>query len=496
MCIFAAIIKNMTNTLQNLEPANVWRCFANINSVPRPSKKEEKIIRHMLDFGLSLGLDTYKDPTGNVIITKPATTGMEHRKPVILQSHLDMVHQKNAATRFDFETEGIQMFQEGDWVKAKGTTLGADNGMGVAAIMAILESETIAHPRLEALFTIDEETGMTGAKNLEGGRLKGQILLNLDTEEDDEVDVGCAGGVDITATCQYNEELPENTLASFCITVKGLQGGHSGIDIHRGLGNANKIMNQLLCQGMAEHGLRVASIDGGGLRNAIPRESKATVAVPLSRQQSFEQDIKSWAGQIKSDLSEVEPALQVDIAAVPAPAGLMDEESQKKVLKAITDAHNGVYSMSREIEGLVESSNNIARVEVGGGKVLIGCLARSSEDHVKLKMATAISQVFEKAGMTVKQSGEYPGWSPNPDSAILKVFVSRYESLFGNSPKIVACHAGLECGILGNIYPGLDMISFGPTIKGAHSPDERVQISSVRKFWALLIDILQHIPPA
>lgn len=488
--------KNMTNALLNLEPANVWRCFTNINGVPRPSKKEEKIIHFMIDFGLSNGLDTYKDPAGNVIITKPATTGMADRQTVILQAHLDMVHQKNNATRFDFETEGIRMFQDGDWVKAMGTTLGADNGMGVAAIMAILESKTIEHPALEAVFTIDEETGMTGAKNLEAGRLKGQILLNLDTEEDDEVDVGCAGGVDITATGIYKEVAPERAMVSYSITVKGLQGGHSGIDIHRGLGNANKIMNQLLSRGVEEHGLRIAAIDGGGLRNAIPRESNAIIVVPVGRQQAFERDIQSWGGLIKKELAAVEPSMQVETVVVPLPQKLMDEVSQNNMLQAIADAHNGVYSMSRDIEGLVESSNNIARVEVSGGNLLIGSLTRSSDDIVKQKLAADLSRVFENMGMQVRQSGEYPGWSPNPDSAILKVFVSRYETLYGDSPKIVACHAGLECGILGSIYPGLDMISFGPTIKGAHSPDERVQISSVRKFWELLLDLLKHTPPA
>ena len=496
MCIFAAIEMNMTHPLQHLEPAGIWQCFSKINSIPRPSKREEKIIRFMTGFGQSLGLDTYRDPTGNVIIKKPASPGMENRMPVILQAHLDMVHQKNASTRFDFETEGIRMFVDGDWVKAMGTTLGADNGMGVAAIMAILERTDIAHPALEALFTIDEETGMTGAKNLEAGLLKGQVLLNLDTEEDDEVDVGCAGGVDITATGQYTPAAVEGGLVSYSLVVNGLQGGHSGIDIHRGLGNANKIMNQLLTQGSREYGLRVASIDGGGLRNAIPRESNARVLIPETTHKDFEEALITWASRIKKDLRQIEPALNIEAEIMPLPEAVMDSASQNRLLKTLEKAHNGVYTMSPDIEGLVESSNNIARVEVGNGKIQIGCLARSSDDRVKRELAGVLNEVFAGGGMLVTESGEYPGWSPNPDSEILKTFISRYEALFGNHPKIVACHAGLECGILGNIYPGLDMISFGPTIKGAHSPDERVQVSSVQKFWKLLLDLLRHIPAA
>lgn len=494
MCIFAADRSNMTEQIQNLEPTSVWRCFTNLNRVPRPSKNEDKVIEFMVAFGQSLGLETIRDSVGNVIIRKPATKGMENRKPIILQAHLDMVHQKNAATIFDFETQGIPMYVEGDWVKAHGTTLGADNGLGVAAIMAVLQSGTILHPSLEALFTIDEETGMTGAKGLEAGILEGEILLNLDTEEDDEIDIGCAGGVDITAVGQYTMEPAEEDFLPYILTVSGLQGGHSGTDIHKGFGNANKIMNQMLSRATEMHKLRISSINGGGLRNAIPRESTACIAVPKALHESFERDFGTWVTQIKMAYAKTEPGLILRLDPGSEPESLMDLAAQKNMLSAIASAHNGVYRMSASIDGLVESSNNVARVEVGAGSIYIGNLARSSDDKVKLELAQALRDVFEVAGLEVHLSGEYPGWSPNPRSVILQVLSTRYETLFGIPPRVVACHAGLECGILGSTYPDLDMISFGPTIKGAHSPDERVQVSSVRKFWKLLLDILEHIP--
>lgn len=481
--------------IRELEPTAVWSCFANLNAVPRPSKKEEKVIRFMLAYGRSLGLETFKDSVGNVIIRKPSTAGMEDRKAVVLQAHLDMVHQKNADTDFDFEQQGIIMYVDGDWVKAKGTTLGADNGMGVAAIMAILASDSIAHPPLEALFTVDEETGMTGAKGLEPGLLKGEILLNLDTEEDDEIDIGCAGGIDVTASGTYKEAPPHKDAIAYTVRVKGLQGGHSGIDIHRGLGNANKIMNRLLSLAARAHGLSISNIEGGGLRNAIPRESVAGVTIPGGRKAAFEKDFNKWAGDIAKELEETEPQLAIQFLPAGMPDCVMAVEDRDKLLTVLSEAHNGVYSMSSKIEGLVESSNNIARVSVGKGKIGIGCLVRSSEEEVKAGLTALLRAGFETAGYGVTFSGEYPGWNPDPDSEILGVMLNRYRELFNEEPKVVACHAGLECGILGASYPGLDMISFGPTIRGAHSPDERVRVSSVGKFWGLLCDLLKHIPP-
>ncbi|MEJ1223369.1 aminoacyl-histidine dipeptidase [Sediminicola sp. 1XM1-17] len=484
----------MSKEVRQLEPTNVWNKFADLNAVPRPSKKEERVIQFMLDFGKSLGLETFKDEVGNVIIRKPATSGMEHKKMVTLQSHLDMVHQKNADTIFDFDAQGIEMKVEGDWVKAKGTTLGADNGMGVAAIMALLESDSVEHPALEALFTIDEETGMTGAMGLKAGVLKGEILLNLDTEEDDEIDIGCAGGIDVTARRRYMElDVPNNQIA-YAITVKGLQGGHSGMDIHRGFGNANKIMNRLLFSAGERFEIGVSEINGGSLRNAIPRESFAVIVVHEKFMDNFEKTILELAGTIKDELKYMEPNLYVGIEQVAVPASMMEPDAQQKLIRAIYAAKNGVYAMSAAMDDLVETSNNIARVVAKDGHCEVMCLTRSSVNSAKLDLANSLRCAFELAGCEVTLSGDYPGWNPNPDSAILKVLENKYKTVFGEGAHVVACHAGLECGILGKNYPDMDMISFGPTIKGAHSPDERVSISSVQKFWKFLLEILKDVP--
>ncbi|MCL5246080.1 aminoacyl-histidine dipeptidase [Cellulophaga sp. 20_2_10] len=482
----------MSKTIRELEPKAIWNKFADLNAVPRPSKKEERVIEFMLDFGASLQLETLNDEVGNVIIRKPATPGLENKKMVTLQSHLDMVHQKNNDTVFDFDTQGIQMYIDGDWVRAQGTTLGADNGMGVAAIMALLESTDIPHPALEALFTIDEETGMTGAMGLKGGVLKGDILLNLDTEEDDEIDIGCAGGIDVTARRIYELEPVQANFTGYKVTVKGLSGGHSGMDIHRGLGNANKIMNRVLYNTSLHTELAISEIDGGSLRNAIPRESNAIVAIKVT--EDFLQNFEAWATTIKEELKVTEPNLTISLTQIDLPESVMQSEAQQKLLRGIYAAHNGVYAMSASISDLVETSNNIARVIVKDGAIKIGCLTRSSVNSGKMDLANALKSVFELADFTVDFSGEYPGWNPNPDSAILKVLSAQYETVFGAKAKVVACHAGLECGILGQNYPEMDMISFGPTIKGAHSPDERVSISSVQKFWKFTLEVLKNSP--
>ncbi len=479
--------------IQSLEPRTVWKYFAELNAVPRPSKREERVIAFMLDFGRALGLDTVEDKVGNVIIRKPATAGMESRKTVVLQSHLDMVHQKNNTTDFNFEEQGIEMFVDGDWVRAKGTTLGADNGMGVAAIMAILASDDIPHPPLEALFTVDEETGMTGAKGLESGLLEGSILLNLDTEEDDEIDIGCAGGIDVTAIGSYLQKgLPEGA-KTYRLVVKGLQGGHSGMDIHRGLGNANKIINRLLYAGVQGGELQLGEIDGGGLRNAIPRESTAYFALSKENGEVLNK-MEDLIADIKKELAPTEPNLLIGMEEYPFSGQVMDPGDRDKLLRAVYGVHNGVFSMSRAIDGLVETSNNLARVEVKEGRIKIGCLTRSSVESAKTDLANGLASVFSLAGYEVTLSGDYPGWTPDPDSEILKILEEQYTRLFGEEPRVVSCHAGLECGILGSHYPDMDMISFGPNIKGAHSPDERVQISSVQKFWTFLKKVLEEIP--
>ena len=486
----------MSQDIRQLEPKAVWNKFADLNAVPRPSKKEARVIAFMKNFGQKLNLETIEDAVGNVIIKKPATAGMEDRKAIVMQSHLDMVHQKNSDTNFDFLTQGIEMFVEGDWVKAKGTTLGADNGLGVATIMAVLESTDIPHPAIEALFTIDEETGMTGAMGLERGVLNGAILLNLDTEEDDEIGVGCAGGIDVTATGTYNEEPTPETKIGYSIEVKGLQGGHSGMDIHKGFGNANKIMNRLMFDAFENFGLRISEIDGGSLRNAIPRESRAIVAIDKVQEAAFIYEMGLQIEAIQSELKTLEPDLVVVLTKIDTPKVIMDLGVQEGLTRAIYAAWNGVYRMSPEIPELVETSNNIARVMIKDGNVKIGCLTRSSVESSKMDLAMMLRATFELIGCEVELSGDYPGWAPDMDSSILKVLRSLYETLYNEKPHVAACHAGLECGILGTHYPDMEMISFGPNIKGAHSPDERVQISSVQKFWIFVLEILKHIPKA
>lgn len=484
----------MSQEVRNLEPKQLWNKFADLNAVPRPSKKEERVIAFMMEFGQNLGLETIKDEVGNVIIKKPASAGMENRKTIVMQSHLDMVHQKNNDTVFDFDTQGIEMYVDGDWVRAKGTTLGADNGLGVATIMAILESKDIKHPAIEALLTIDEETGMTGAMGLKGGLLNGEILLNLDTEEDDEIDIGCAGGVDVTAVRSYSEEdVPEGSVG-YTITVKGLNGGHSGMDIDKGLGNANKIMNRLLFDGFENFGLQIAEINGGSLRNAIPRESVAKVIIAEMYDEAFVFDMQEIINDIKFEYKTTEQNLTIEIVKSELPSKVMDLGVQEGLLRAIYAAHNGVYRMSADMENLVETSNNIARVIVKDGEISIQNLTRSSVESSKFDLANALRSAFELFGCEVTFAGSYPGWTPNVKSEILDVLTSIYEKQNGSKPHVVACHAGLECGILGTNYPDMDMISFGPTIKGAHSPDERASISSAQKYWKFVLEILENIP--
>ncbi len=484
----------MNEQVRNLVPNPIWKNFADLNAVPRPSKQEARVIAFMQEFGKKLNLETYTDEVGNVIIKKPATPGMENRQTVVLQSHLDMVHQKNADTVFDFQTQGIEMYADGDWVRARGTTLGADNGLGVATIMAVLESTDLPHPAIEALFTIDEETGMTGAMNLQSGVLTGDILLNLDTEEDDEIDIGCAGGLDVTAQAVYNSEpTPEHSLA-FKLIVRGLQGGHSGMDIHKGLGNANKIMNRLFFGGFDNFGLQIASIVGGSLRNAIPRESVAHFVIAQLYDGAFQLDIQEIIDDIKAEFATTEPQLEIELVPAELPETVMDVAAQEAVLRAIYAAHNGVYRMSADMPDLVETSNNIAKVTIENGQLSIQCLTRSSVETSKYDLANALKSAFELAGCEVLFSGSYPGWKPKPESDIVQLLAKTYTDLFGSKPRVVACHAGLECGILGKNYPKMDMVSFGPTILGAHSPDERASITSVQKFWKLFSTVLGNIP--
>ena len=475
--------------IEQLEPQSIWKNFSALNAVPRPSKKEEGVIAFMKSFGENLGLETSEDAAGNVIIKKPASPGMEGRPTVILQSHLDMVHQKNADTDFDFESQGIQMFIDGDWVKAKGTTLGADNGMGVAATMAVLESTTLAHPPIEALFTIDEETGMTGAKGLEPGQLDGKILLNLDTEEDDTISIGCAGGVDTNTYMIFTQESFAGQAEAFELKVRGLKGGHSGMDINLGRGNANKMMVRLLYQLDA----RIASFDGGSLRNAIPREATAVVVVKTENQEIFKADFEARKNEIVEEYASIEPELSIEMASTDMPHLVMELDSQYKIINALYAVHNGVWRMSPAIPDLVETSSSLARVIIEDGEFITQSLQRSALESGKQDVANAIRATFENIGVNVENDGDYPGWAPNPSSAVLTQIKGIYEEMFGEKPDAKAYHAGLECGIIGSHYPGLDMVSIGPNIRHAHSPDEKVSISSVQKFWSYLVAILAKI---
>lgn len=484
----------MSKKVANLEPKIVWRNFAKLNEVPRPSKKEEKVIKFMKEFGENLGLKTIVDQIGNVIIKKPATKGMAKRTPVIIQGHLDMVCQKNNDTKFNFDKEGIKMYIDGDWVKAKGTTLGSDNGMGVAMAMALLESKDIPHPSLEALFTIDEETGMTGAIHLQPGILDGKILLNLDSEDDTELTIGCAGGIDINVTNTYKRRKTPIRHIAFKLTVNGLKGGHSGMDIAKGRGNANKIINRIIWNAQYDFGLCVHSIDGGGLRNAIPRESVAVVTLPKKNIAKFEQWLSKETANITTEYASTDIDLAITLEKTTTPNKIMKNKCQKGLIASIYAAPNGIYRLSPDVKGLVQTSNNVARVLIKEGKIEILNLTRSSVDSEKADLANAIKSTFELSCCNVEMSGSYPGWAPDAKATINQVMINNFVKSFDFKPEVTACHAGLECGIIKKAYPKVDMISFGPNIRGAHSPDERVQISSVAKIWGLLLGTLADFP--
>ena len=478
--------------IKTLEPKALWSAFDALNAVPRPSKKEERVRQFMLNFGKQLGLETLEDAIGNVIIRKNATLGLEHCVTVILQSHLDMVHQKNETTIFDFEKEGIKMRIDGDWVLAEGTTLGADNGIGVAAIMALLASKDIPHPALEALFTIDEETGMTGAKELDGNLLKGKILLNLDTEDDDELSIGCAGGIDTNTFYPYKEIEIKKDWQVIKIKLRGLLGGHSGMDIHRGRGNANKWMARMLWELKQQSAFQLISMDGGSLRNAIPREATCIIAGPnIDNAKSI---LSKSIAVLKAEYLNIEPEHNFEITVENGTVQAMADEDCTKIINALCSVANGVFRMSPDIPDLVEASSSLARVVIENGQFTTQSLQRSSVESTKAEISMVVKTCFENIGATVEQGGDYPGWKPNRDSQILQIMQELYVRMFNEQPKVKACHAGLECGILGKHLPGVEMISFGPNIRAAHSPDEKVQISSVQKFWTYLLETLKLIP--
>ncbi len=484
----------MSKDISNLNPREIWKNFYSLTQIPRPSKHEDAIQDFMMNFGQDLGLETIKDEVGNIIIKKPATPGMEDRKGVILQGHLDMVPQANSDKKHDFKKDPIDAFVDGDWVTADGTTLGADNGMGVAAAMAVLESKDLVHGPVEALFTADEETGMTGAFGLQNDVLDGHILLNMDSEDEGELYIGCAGGIDATATFDYKEaHIPENTVA-YKLIVKGLKGGHSGMDIPLGRGNSNKIMFRFLKQAAKEYQIRLSKIIGGSLRNAIPREAFVTVVVPEKHVADFENSVDFFEGMVASELSSVEPDFSFTCKETKMPDSVIDEKTQKNLIHAIYACPNGVIRMSNDMEGLVETSTNLAIVKSGNFKVQVQCLLRSSVESAKKDLSEMMDSVFTLAGADVKFDGAYPGWKPNPKSEILETMKDVYNNKFGKVPELKAIHAGLECGLLGAVYPKWDMISFGPTIRNPHSPDEKVKIDTVAKFWDFLVETLKNVP--
>ena len=480
----------MSDQIRQLDPSAPWNFFADLNAIPRPSKKEARIAQWVRDFGKKYGLETITDDFGNIILKKPASPGREKRPVTILQGHLDMVHSKNADVSFDFDKQGIEMYLNGDWVRARGTTLGADNGLGVAAILAVLASKDIAHPPLEALFTLDEEQGLGGAKNLGRGILKGKLLLNLDTEEDHVLTIGCAGGIDTLIDWTYKEDTTPENLVPFQIKVTSLQGGHSGVDIHTGRGNANKILARTL-MALAPAGLRLASFEGGNLRNEIPREASAVVLV--KNEKRFTKLLQAIFKEIATEYQTTEPNLKITATEASNPAKVMRKSDQAKFLHAIRAVQNGVYRMSPEIPGLVEASTNLAKITLGHGNLAIGSLQRSSVESSKADVAAAFRAPFDLLGAKVQTGSEYPGWKPNPSSKIVQKMAAIYEKRFGHAPVIESCHAGLECGIIGEAYKGLDMVSFGPLIQGAHSPDERASVSSFKKFWGYYLEVLGAI---
>lgn len=485
-------------TIKDLEPKIVWNYFYDITQIPRPSKKEEKILKYLLDFGKKHNLETKQDKAGNILITKPATPGKENLPTLILQSHVDMVCEKNSDVTHDFDNEPIKTIIDGDWVKADGTTLGADNGIGVATQLAVLASDNIAHGKIEALFTVDEETGLTGANSLQKDFLTGNILLNLDTEEEGEIYIGCAGGKGTKAYFKYKTKDVPKKYFWFNVQVKGLRGGHSGSDIDKGLGNANKILNRFLHSiSRKKYGMALSEIKGGNLHNAIAREAYAIVGVKEKYKEDMRVKLNTFLAKIQNEYKQTEPNLDMQLESVQIPSNIINKSATENLIAALYACPHGVISMSQDIPGLVETSTNLASVKMLDNHTIeVGTSQRSSVESRKDDIVTMVSTVFEMAGAKIINNEGYPGWQPNTDSEILKVAKKEYKALYNKTPKVKAIHAGLECGLFLEKYPTLDMISIGPDMTDVHSPDEKMKISSVGKFWDYLIKILENMPAA
>ena len=480
-------------SIGNIHPQAIWSFFEEITKVPRPSKKEEKIRAYLRAFATKYNLAIKEDAIGNILISKGATAGMADKKTIVLQSHMDMVCEKNNDVEHDFENDPIEAYQDGEWVKAKGTTLGADNGIGMAAELAILASTDVAHGPIECLFTVDEETGLSGAFALEEGFFTGRTLINLDSEDEAEVFIGCAGGIDTTSTFTYKPSMAPENYQYLRIEVKNLLGGHSGGDIHRGRGNANKILNRFLWQTAKKMDLVLCEIDGGNLRNAIPREAYAIIGVPCSRKEEIRVDLNVFISQMEDELGAIEPNLTILLHSEAARTTAFDQESMHNLLNALYACPHGVISMSHDMPGLVETSTNLASVKMKeGNTIVVATSQRSSIESAKYDIANMVESVFRMAGTEPTHGDGYPGWKPNLDSEIMKTAITTYETLYNVTPEIKAIHAGLECGLFLKKYPGLDMISFGPTMCDVHSPDEKLHIPAVEKFYNHLIAILKE----
>lgn len=483
----------MQKELQNLKPASVWRYFGEIMAIPRPSKHEEKISAYLQKFGKDHKLETLHDELGNVLIRKPASKGYEKSQGVCLQAHMDMVCEKNGDKKFDFLKDPIKPILDGEWLTADGTTLGADDGIGVAAALAILDDKTIQHGPLEVLFTVDEETGLTGANGLRTDWLKSDILLNFDDEDEGEFCIGCAGGIDTTVEIAFKHARIEKETSAYEIRVSGLKGGHSGDDINKGLGCANKMLTRILWEAANKLGLRIGKIDGGNLRNAIAREAWAIVTVPNKKRNALKKMVEEYAKSIAFEFRSTEPSLQINIAEADMPKYLIDTDTQNNLLNALYACAHGVLAMSREIPNFVETSTNLASVKMDDRKIHIATSQRSSVESAKKAAAQKIEATFRMIGAKVSHGDGYPGWTPNPKSRVLKVGVETYKKMFKHEPIVRAIHAGLECGLIGEKYPKMDMISYGPTLRGVHSPDERIEIKTVQMFWDLTLAILKAL---
>jgi dipeptidase D len=480
--------------LGNLEPKNVWQYFEQITQVPRPSKKEEKIIAFLLDFAAKNNLNAKRDAIGNVLITKPASTGMENNKSVLLQSHMDMVCEANKDTKIDFDNDPITPWIDGEWVKATGTTLGADDGIGMAAQMAILADNTLVHGPIECLFTVDEETGLTGAFEIQPGFFESKILLNLDSEDEGEIFIGCAGGIDLVASFKFKKEDVPSKHKAFTFVVNGLKGGHSGDEIEKGFGNSNKIANRFLYLITEKYKARLSFFDGGNKRNAIPREAEFTFTIESGSVNKLEKDFELFNKQIVHEISITEPNIKLSLESVKKPDFVIDFKTQTKLTNALYACPHGVHAWSPAIKGFVETSTNLASIKFVKSKIIVTTSQRSSLESGKKDINLMVKSVFELAGAKIEIGDGYPGWAPNPNSEILTIAEKSYERLFGKKPVVRAIHAGLECGLFLEKYPDLDMISFGPTLRGVHAPEERIEIKTVKMWYDHLLDVLKNIP--